>query len=131
MKKKLLIIFCVILVLVIIIKIRESIILNKIFLSIKEFKNENNRYCSVSISYENHVNSIEKYYLKDNVEKFILNNDSVDEYCEIKNLLTNEEITYNVSKKIKYENQHGLGLQDTLLNIPNIINIDISQNPND
>ena len=128
MKKRFILIVCVFLVLVFIIKIRETIILYKIFLSINEFRKENNRYYSVSTRYENHINSIEKCYLKDNFEKIILNNNSAGEYCEIKNLLTKEEIAYNVSQKMKYENQKGLNFQDNLLNIPNIINIDKTNN---
>ena len=124
MKKKLLIIFCAILVLVISIKIRESIILDKIFLSINDFKSQSNRNYSANLNYENHISSTTKYYVKDNYEKFILNNDSAGEYCEFKNLLTKEEIAYNVSKKIKYQNKQELNFQDNLLNIPNIINID-------
>ena len=124
MKKRVGIIFCVVLLLFFIIKIREVLILNKIFSSLSEFKNANNKYYLVNTYYENGINSLAKYYYKDNIEKIIVNNNTVGEYCEVKNLLTDEEVIYNVGRKIKYEKQQGLNFQDNLLNIPNIINID-------
>ena len=121
MKKKILIIIFVIIVLFIVIKIREVLILNKVYKSIENFAVEENRYYSSYTIVNENVYSEKRIYVKQNVEKYVLKNTNSGEYCEWKNFETGEVNVYNMTDKIKYENTEVNKLEEFLMVLPNLI----------
>lgn len=120
MKKKILISFVIILLLFIMMKMRETLILNKINSSIEYFKNENNRYYLVSIKRNDDIKSDTEIYLNENLIRIIIDNSVFGKYCEWKNLENGEVNIYNISNKVKFEDEIFIK-EDTLIGLPNFI----------
>lgn len=117
MKNKILIVFLTILFLFVVVKTRELLILNNIHNSIENFKRENNRYYFTTIKKDN-TERVNEIYLKNNLLKVIIKNNSLGEYCECKNLDTEEVYSYNFSNQTKFENEVEFQ-ENMLIGLPN------------
>lgn len=121
MKKKVLIVILIILSFIIAVKTREIIILNKINSSIIDFKNQENRYYSVIENINNKTKIEKEKYLTKNIEKHVLRNDTIGEYCELKNFQNGEFYNYNLRYKIRYISNTKFKDENNLMYLPKII----------
>lgn len=121
MKKKILIVVLILLVLFIIVKTREIMILNKIYNNMKQFDNESNRYCSIIKKFNNELEIEKRIYLNGSIEKYVAIDNTVGEYCSIKNFDTNEIYNYNDTQKIIYKDSSKVYSEDYFMGLINII----------
>lgn len=121
MKKKFLKVVLVILILFILIKSYHLIIIKNSYNAIKKFRNEENRYYTVSTIISKSIVRKEEIFVDRNIIKYVKKNDTSGTYCEWKNLQTDEKYAYNMTSKSLYNDKALIERTDFLTNLPNLI----------
>lgn len=121
MKKLFLKIILIILGLFILSKTYHFVMMNKVYDAIEEFRNEENRYYSVTVLVSEEISRKEEIFVKQKIVKYTKWKENTGLYCEWKNCNSNESYSFNVDSKNLYEYNSPIENEKFLDNIPNFI----------
>jgi hypothetical protein len=102
-------------------KIYYFTIMNNVHSAIENFKNEENRYYSVTIIKNKDNNRKEEILVKNSIIKYINQKYSVNTYCGWKNFETGEEYSIDLKNKSFSLDDELIAKRDTLINMPNLL----------
>lgn len=120
-KKKFLVILIIAVIIFVIAKIYYLTIIDDVYNAIDEFRRENNRYYSISQMISEGTVRKEEMFVKQEIIKYVKENEIAGVLCEWKNLETNEQYLFNSNNEILDSKELSIWNEGFIKNLPNFI----------